>query len=100
MSGTGAQRVDLWLFRARLFKSRSLAGRFVEAGAVRLERGGQVARLTRASAGVRPGDRLTYVRFEKLVRVSVLALGDRRGPPAEARALYMIEDAKGRTTED
>ncbi|XBQ17686.1 MAG: S4 domain-containing protein [Oceanicaulis sp.] len=88
------QRADVWLFRARLFKSRSGAGRFIEGGAVRLERAGAVSRLTKASAPVRPGDRLVYVRSGRLVRIGVTALGARRGPPAEARTLYVLETAE------
>lgn len=96
MSGLEArrdQRCDVWLFRARLFKSRSGAGKFIEGGGVRVERGGVVERLKKASACVRAGDRLVYIRFGKLVRVTVLELGERRGPASEARALYAIEDA-------
>lgn len=82
------QRADLWLFRARLFKSRSTAARFIEAGGVRIERAGQVRRLERASAGVMTGDVLVFVRGADPVQVRVLSLGERRGPAAEARALY------------
>ncbi|MEQ8404086.1 MAG: RNA-binding S4 domain-containing protein [Oceanicaulis sp.] len=87
------QRCDVWLFRARLFKSRSGAGAFIEGGGVRVERSGTVARLKKASHPVRPGDRLVYIRFGTLVRVTVLGLGERRGPAAEARTLYTLEDA-------
>jgi ribosome-associated heat shock protein Hsp15 len=90
------QRCDLWLFRTRLFKTRSGAGDFIERGKIRVERGGQVLRLKKASALVRPGDRLVYIRFETLVRVTVEGLGERRGPPAEARALYTMEDASSK----
>lgn len=93
MSEAESQRCDVWLFRARLFKSRSGAGKFIEAGAVRLERGGQVRRLLRASATVRPGDQLVYMRFGKPVRITISGLGDRRGPAREARGLYMMEAA-------
>ena len=34
-----ACRVDVWLWRARFFKTRSLAAKFVEEGRVRLTRG-------------------------------------------------------------
>lgn len=88
-----SQRCDVWLFRARLFKSRSGAGEFIEGGGVRVERSGAVARLRKASSPVRPGDRLVYIRFGKLVRITVQALGERRGPAAEARTLYTLEDA-------
>lgn len=93
MSEADSQRCDVWLFRARLFKSRSGAGRFIEGGGVRLERAGQVRRLTRASAAVRPGDQLVYMRFGKPVRITISGLGDRRGPAREAQGLYMIEAA-------
>lgn len=92
MSAETGQRCDVWLFRARLFKSRSGAGKFIEGGGVRAERGGQVVRLKKASAPVRPGDRLVYIRFGKLVRVTITGLGARRGPAEEARMLYTLED--------
>lgn len=82
------QRADLWLFRARLFKSRSLATRFIEAGAVRLERFGRVQRLERASFNIQPGDVLVFVRGIAPEQIKVLGLGERRGPADEARGLY------------
>lgn len=87
------QRADLWLFRSRLFKSRSLAARFIEAGGVRLQRGTSVRRLERASATVQPGDMLVFVRGSDPVKVRVLDLGERRGPAFEARGLYELLDS-------
>ena len=92
-AGRERQRCDVWLYRARLFKSRTGAGRFIDGGGVRLERGGQVRRLTRPSAPVCAGDRLVYMRFGKPVRVTISALAHRRGPAAEARGLYIMEAA-------
>ncbi|KAA5803507.1 RNA-binding S4 domain-containing protein [Alkalicaulis satelles] len=82
------QRCDVWLFRARLFKSRALAAACITSGAVRVERAGGVQRLSRPAAAIRPGDTLIFMRGGTLVRVTVLDLGARRGPPAEARRLY------------
>lgn len=82
------QRADLWLYRARLFKSRALATRFIEAGGVRLERAGRVQRIGRASVNVQPGDVLVFVRGGDPIRVRVLGAGERRGPPCEAQTLY------------
>lgn len=90
-----SQRCDVWLFRARLFKSRALAAQAITAGHVRIERAGQVQRLTRAAAPVRAGDRLVFTRGTELMRVCVLALPERRGPPAEARAHYEAETGTG-----
>ena len=77
-------RIDLWLWRARFFKTRGLAARFVEAGKVRRND----ARLDKPSRPVRVGDRLIFATSGRLVCIEVLALGERRGPAAEARTLY------------
>jgi ribosome-associated heat shock protein Hsp15 len=83
-----ACRVDVWLWRARFFKSRSLAARFVEDGRVRLSRGGSEARLDKPSRTVRPGDGLVFALGGRLVAVRIAELGERRGPAGEARGLY------------
>ena len=83
-----AARVDVWLWRARFFKTRSMAARFVEAGRVRLTRSGQESRLDKASRVVKVGDTLVFAVGGRLVAVAVAGLGERRGPPAEARGLY------------
>jgi ribosome-associated heat shock protein Hsp15 len=83
-------RADVWLWRARFFKTRGLAARFVEEGRVRLTRpaGGEV-RLDKASRSLRPGDRLVFAIGGRLVAVQVEACGERRGPASEARGLYL-----------
>jgi ribosome-associated heat shock protein Hsp15 len=86
----GGLRVDVWLWRARLFKTRSLASRVVAAGHARLTSGGSTRRLTKASALVREGDRLTLPLNARIVRLEILALGTRRGPAAEAQGLYRL----------
>ena len=92
-----AVRVDVWLWRARFFKTRALAARFVEAGRVRLSSAarGQV-RLDKASRCVRPGDGLVFALGERIVAVRIAALGERRGPAEEARGLYRpLDDDAG-----
>jgi ribosomal 50S subunit-recycling heat shock protein len=83
-----ACRADVWLWRARFFKTRSMAARFVEEGRVRTTRGGQETRLDKASRTVKVGDQLVFALGGRLIAVTVEALGERRGPAAEARALY------------
>lgn len=90
----GRVRVDVWLWRARFFKSRSNAADAVSGGSVRLMRAGQVRRLAKPSELVGPGDGLTFPAPRGLVSLTVLALGDRRGPPAEARSLYEEQGAE------
>ncbi len=88
MSDSSGCRADLWLWRARFFKTRSLACRFVEEGRVRLTRAGQESRLDKPSRALKPGDGLVFALGGRVVAVRVEALGERRGPAAEARALY------------
>ena len=89
-----AVRADVWLWRARFFKSRSGAAKLIEEGRVRWSRGGAAARLDKPARLVKPGDELVFALGGRAVAVRVAALGFRRGPPAEARALYTpLEDA-------
>jgi ribosome-associated heat shock protein Hsp15 len=81
-------RIDVWLWRARFFKTRALAARGVEDGAVRVSRAGQSRRLDKPSALIRCGDGLTISLGGRLRTLEVAALGERRGPASEARALY------------
>jgi ribosomal 50S subunit-recycling heat shock protein len=83
-------RVDVWLWRARFFKTRSLAARIVEEGGVRLSRGGVRVALDKPSRAVRGGDVLVFAVGARWVAARIEALGARRGPPSEARALYRV----------
>ncbi len=88
-------RVDVWLWRARFFKTRSLAARIVEDGGVRLMRGSARTPLDKPSRSVRCGDVLTFARGPRWLAVKVEALGVRRGPAPEARTLYSLMDEPG-----
>jgi len=83
-----ACRADVWLWRARFFKTRSLAAKVCEDGRVRLTRSGQETRLDKPSRPVKVGDTLVFALGSRLTAVRVEAMGERRGPPAEARGLY------------
>ncbi len=79
-----ALRLDKWLWYARFCKSRSLATKLCKSGHVRVNR----EPVHKANCEIKPGDVLTF-RLGKRVRViEVVALGQRRGPAAEAQALY------------
>ena len=88
-----AVRADVWLWRARFCKTRTLAARLLDEGRVRLTRGGQETRLDKAARTVKPGDALVFAIGGRLHAVRIESLGVRRGPPAEARALYVDLDA-------
>ncbi|WP_320195746.1 RNA-binding S4 domain-containing protein [Agrobacterium rosae] len=80
----GRQRLDKWLFFARMVKSRSLAQSYILSGNVRVN--GNAVR--QSSHLVKLGDRLelSFERSSKLL--VVLAVGERRGPYEEAKLLY------------
>ncbi len=82
------QRIDIWLFRARLCKTRAEASRLISEGGVRLMHNGQPRRLEKPSVEVEPGDVLVLPGPNGLRTIEVKGLGLRRGPATEARALY------------
>ena len=85
-----ACRIDIWLWRARFVKTRGLAADLVERGAVRLTHQGRETRLDKPSRCVHVGDLLTFARNGRVTSLKVEALGERRGPAEEARALYSL----------
>lgn len=87
------QRIDKWLWFARIVKTRSLAAALVGDGAVRVNR----HRIAKPSHPVAPGDILTLAVRGRVQVVNVLDVGARRGPAAEARLLY--EDLTDRGSE-
>lgn len=81
-------RLDVWLWRARFFKTRTLATDYVNGRGVRISRAGQVRKVTKPSATIIPGDVLTFSRGGTIHIIEVLAIGTRRGPASEAATLY------------
>ncbi len=81
-------RIDIWLWRARFFKTRGLAGRSVTKRGVRITRMGQMHRTKKPGASVFTTDILTFSRGSHIHTVEIVALGTRRGPAKEAQALY------------
>ncbi len=89
-------RADVWLWRARFFKTRSLAARTIAEGGVRLARGPARAPLDKPSRSLRPGDVVSFAQGPRWMAVKVEALGARRGPAPEARTLYSMVEGPGR----
>ena len=80
----GRQRIDKWLFFARVVKSRSLAAKLAVAGRVRINRD----KASQAADQVKPGDVLTITLDRRILVYKVLDPGIRRGPAEEAKKLY------------
>ena len=88
-------RLDVWLWAARFFKTRSLAKQAIETGKVDVA--GQRPKSSRA---VRVGEQLQISRGEERYEVEVLGLSDQRGPAPVAQQLYAeSEDSKARRAE-
>lgn len=85
---TVSVRLDLWLWAARFYKTRSLARQAIETGKVELA--GQRAKPARA---VRSGDPLRIVRGEETFEVLVASLSSARGSATVAQTLYVESDA-------
>jgi len=83
-----SQRIDSWLWHARFFKTRTLAGTVVSTGKVRLTRNGETSRVQKTSNLIKPGDELTFPQSKQLRIVRVASCSTRRGPAPEAQALY------------
>ncbi|MGN7830743.1 RNA-binding S4 domain-containing protein [Pseudoxanthomonas sp. 22568] len=80
-------RLDIWLWAARFYKTRSLAKQAVETGKVDVA--GQRAKPSRI---VRVGDELKVVRGEDTYGIRVEGLSEQRGPAPVAQALYRESD--------
>lgn len=78
------QRLDRWLFFSRAVKSRTLAQKLIESGAVRVNSERTLQTDTRVGAG----DVLTMSLGRHLKVWRILDAGERRGPATEAAALY------------
>ena len=80
--------MDRWLWHARLFKTRTLAGKVVAGQGARITRHGQTQRTDKPSFAVRVGDTIAFSKGERVMGIEILGSGARRGPAPEAQALY------------
>ncbi len=85
MSDTAGEsvRIDLWLWAARFFKTRSLASKAVRGGHVHVD-GSRV----KPARGLKVGDCLSVSRGRVTQDIVVRGLSDRRGPASVATTLY------------
>lgn len=84
MEKTVTQRLDKWLWYARICKSRTQATNLCKSGMVRLNRN----LITKPNQRLRVDDVLTFILGQRICIFRVVALGVRRGPFTEAKGLY------------
>jgi ribosome-associated heat shock protein Hsp15 len=76
-------RIDLWLWSARFFKTRSQAQQAVRGGKVSLN-----GQRPKPAHGVKTKDRLVISKGEVQYTIDVLALASKRQSPPLAQTLY------------
>jgi ribosome-associated heat shock protein Hsp15 len=81
-----SQRIDRWLWHARIVKTRDLAQELVRKGRVRRNR--QV--LDAPASPVRTGDVLTVTLASRILVVEVIGFAERRGSAEDARRLVRV----------
>jgi ribosome-associated heat shock protein Hsp15 len=82
------QRIDKWLWHARIVRTRTRACEIVEAGAVRINRN----RISKPSHAVGIGDVITVAVHGRVHVLKVRAAAERRGPASAAMLLYELLD--------
>jgi len=78
------ERLDRFLFFSRAVKSRTLAQKIIEAGAIRVNS----EKTDRTDYKVGAGDVLTMSLHGRILVWRILDPGTRRGPASEAQGLY------------
>lgn len=78
------QRIDRWLWHARLVRTRDAAAALADAGYVRVNG----ARIDAPGRMVRTGDVITVALDRRIRVLKVRGFVERRGPAATVAALY------------
>lgn len=81
-------RLDIWLWAARFFKTRSLTKHAIEGGKVEVNgAAGKPGKI------VHPGTSLRITRGEERFEIEVVAVAEQRGPAPVAQQLYRETEA-------
>tara|TARA_B100001175_G_C18905973_1_gene355559 strand:+ start:36 stop:329 length:294 start_codon:yes stop_codon:yes gene_type:complete len=84
-------RIDKWLWRARFFKTRSLAARKISNGAVRVNS----CCVLKPSVKITIDDVLTLKKGKTVLVIKVVSLGQKREKYETAKKMYEdVEDIK------
>lgn len=79
-----SQRIDKWLWHARLFKTRSLTQKQIATGKIRVNR----EKISSPSRKIVVGNVLTITREREIKIIEITGFADKRGPYSEAQLLY------------
>ena len=87
-------RLDIWLWYARFYKSRSLSSKAILSGNLRVNS----IKIIKPASKVKINDVLTINHVNKVRIIRIQSIGSRRGPASEAQALYNDLSVDGTTT--
>ena len=77
-------RLDIWLWYARFYKSRSLSSKAILSGKLRVNSN----KIIKPASKVKINDVLTINHVNTVRIIQIQSIGARRGPASEAQALY------------
>ena len=77
-------RLDIWLWHARFYKSRSLSSKVILSGKLRVNS----IKIIKPASKVKINDVLTINHVNTVRIIQIQSIGSRRGPASEAQALY------------
>ena len=77
-------RLDIWLWYARFYKSRSLSSKAILSGKLRVNS----IKIIKPASKVKIKDVLTINHVNTVRIIQIQSIGSRRGPASEAQALY------------
>jgi ribosome-associated heat shock protein Hsp15 len=81
-------RADIWLWAARMYKTRSLAKQAIDGGKVDINGTG-----CKPSKALHVGDTVRLTRGEERLELEIQALSEQRGPASVAQLLYRETEA-------
>jgi ribosome-associated heat shock protein Hsp15 len=81
-------RADIWLWAARMYKTRSLAKQAIDGGKVDINGAG-----CKPSKVLHVGDTVRLTRGEERLELEIQALSEQRGPASVAQLLYRETEA-------
>lgn len=81
-------RADVWLWAARMYKTRSMAKQAIDGGKVDVNGAN-----CKPSKVLHVGDSVRLTRGEERLELEILALSEQRGPASVAQRLYLETEA-------
>jgi ribosome-associated heat shock protein Hsp15 len=81
-------RADVWLWAARMYKTRGLAKQAIVGGKVDVNDAG-----CKPAKALHVGDSVRLTRGEERLELEILALSEQRGPASVAQSLYRETEA-------